>query len=210
MRMDHPAQARYEVVRPLSDEGGRRVVLARDRWSGSAVILKTAPVSAARRELRALLALPSGVAPALWEAQASARGTLTLVQEYLPGRTLGVPDPPLPAAKAPPLALAICQALSQVHRMGWIHADLKPSNVLLLEEGGYSPVRLLDFGFALRRFGRGEDEDERGGTPGFSAPEVLSGWLVDGRADLYSLGAILAEIFPRLAGDPAWSEILPR
>ncbi|MEZ6187834.1 MAG: serine/threonine-protein kinase [Planctomycetota bacterium] len=73
-------------------------------------------------------------------------------------------------------------ALEVVHRAGWVHLDLKPANVLVGEGG---PV-LLDFALAARA-----GEVAARGTPGYAAPEVLAGWPVDRRADLYGLGALL-------------------
>ncbi len=94
------------------------------------------------------------------------------------------------------LGIQIAHALDVVHDLGILHRDLKPSNVLLSPAG--RPL-LLDFNLSSDDHGNGE---LRGGTPLYMAPEQLAGCdrqcsnppPVDGRADLYALGAILFEL----------------
>ena len=83
-------------------------------------------------------------------------------------------------------------ALKYAHENGVVHRDLKPSNVMLRH--GDFQVFLMDFGLAVR------DEDSVAGqvcgTPGYASPEQVSGegHRIDGRSDLYSLGAMLHEM----------------
>jgi len=86
-----------------------------------------------------------------------------------------------------PTMVQICRALAYLHGRGIFHGDLKPANVLLAVPAG-EQVRLVDFGLAQEM--QVQLEGQRYITPHYAAPELAHGRRVDGRADLYSLGAI--------------------
>jgi tetratricopeptide (TPR) repeat protein len=102
-------------------------------------------------------------------------------------------------ALGPRLALIrrLCAPLAFLHGEGLVHRDLKPENILIVD--GERPV-IIDFGlaaqFAAGRLTLGLQQASLGpeGTLDYIAPEVLSGEVVDARADLYALGCILYEI----------------
>ncbi len=115
----------------------------------------------------------------------------------------------LPSSRTPEMARAaggnlrstltlfrkLCEPLAFLHGEGFVHGDLKPSNVVLREDG--TPV-LVDFGLVWRFAGAMSREiiDVAGvqaGTAGYMAPEQIAGELVDARADLYALGCMLYE-----------------
>ncbi|MFP4395009.1 MAG: protein kinase domain-containing protein [Anaerolineales bacterium] len=83
----------------------------------------------------------------------------------------------------------ICRALQYIHSRGFIHYDLKPSNVRITPTG---QVKLMDFGL-IGRLQHGSERRARG-TPAYIAPELIRGDAVDHRVDLYSLGISLYEI----------------
>ncbi|MFN0006921.1 MAG: sigma 54-interacting transcriptional regulator, partial [Planctomycetota bacterium] len=85
------------------------------------------------------------------------------------------------------LVTGICPALEHLHRRGFVHADLKPANVIITPDG--RPV-LTDFGLS-RRSGTARSEGGVAGTLYFLAPEQLLGGAVDARTDLFALGAML-------------------
>jgi len=124
-------------------------------------------------------------------------GTCFLVMERLRGESLATRlsrARTLARSEVLPIALQICDALAAVHAAGVVHRDLKPSNVYLARgRDGREEVKLLDFGVA-----RVEWAEPRLtlagvplGTPGYMAPEQETGVEIDGRADLYALGALL-------------------
>jgi serine/threonine-protein kinase len=98
----------------------------------------------------------------------------------------------------------ITEALADAHKQGVVHCDLKPSNVMVTPAGR---VKVLDFGVAQRHGGRfaGPQDDTRAidrsgeravivGTLPYVAPEQATGRVVDGRADIFSLGVMLYEL----------------
>ncbi|HEX3150554.1 MAG TPA: protein kinase [Gemmataceae bacterium] len=133
-----------------------------------------------------------------------------LVYEYVPGPTLAaLLRQTRPAPRQSALWIAqLAEALDYAHRAGIIHRDLKPANVIM--RAGAEPV-LTDFGLALHtediaRLTRSGDVI---GTPAYMSPEQASGrgYAVDGRSDIYSLGAMLYEMLtgqlPFRASTPA-------
>ena len=100
------------------------------------------------------------------------------------------------------LALRLADALDHSHRRGVLHADVKPANILIAEDG--QPL-LFDFNLAVDTNLPGNDRVQ-GGTLGYMAPEQLQCWLgddveVDHRADIYALGVVLYQL---LTGRLPW------
>jgi serine/threonine-protein kinase len=118
--------------------------------------------------------------------------TLFLALEYVEGRTLQdlLTAAPLPWRRALSIAAQVAEALGHAHARGVVHRDVKPANVLLLPSG---EIKLTDFGLA-RLEGVPHATTLTGklfGTPLYMSPEQAMGEPVDGRSDLFSLGAIL-------------------
>ena len=86
------------------------------------------------------------------------------------------------------VGVEICRGLAYVHARGFVHRDVTPRNVLLSVDG---EVKLSDFGLALAV--QSPIAPGRPGTPSYMAPEQARGDRVDARADIFSLGLILAE-----------------
>jgi serine/threonine protein kinase/Tfp pilus assembly protein PilF len=94
--------------------------------------------------------------------------------------------------KAVLIALQVCEGLSEAHRLGVVHRDLKPQNIMIDSEGN---VKIMDFGIARSLKTKGiTDTGEIFGTPEYMSPESLEGKDVDGRTDIYALGIILYEM----------------
>ena len=130
-------------------------------------------------------------------------GTTFIVMEFLRGMSLGKwarTGVDLPRALA--VLVQICDGLAAAHSVSVVHRDLKPDNVIVVPTSdGAELVKLLDFGVAklLNR-----DDEDIGfqtaagsviGTPAYMSPEQAGGMAVDHRSDIYSLGAIMYELF---------------
>jgi hypothetical protein len=200
---------RYTIGQALFGAGSRQTVQAKDSWTGSDVILKSGDLDSTLREARCLLSLPAGVSPRVVELIWKGAGDLSLVLERIPGSTLRDASPEILPDRIPALAHDLAQLLVHVHRVGWIHADIKPDNIMILRGEHGIRARLIDFGFAIDLYG-GAAMEERGGTPPYIAPEVRKGWIVDGRADIYSLGIVLRDLLSAADRDPRWAPIIDR
>jgi serine/threonine-protein kinase len=127
-------------------------------------------------------------------------GTFYYVMEYLPGLSLEQlvsRHGPLPPERAVHLLRQVCGALQEAHAIGLIHRDVKPGNILVCERGGRRDVaKLLDFGLVqVHGLEQGESkltqEGTIAGTPAYMSPEQAAGKAdLDGRSDIYSLGAV--------------------
>jgi len=86
----------------------------------------------------------------------------------------------------------VCEGLSEAHKLGVVHRDLKPGNIMIDREG---KVRIMDFGIARSLKEKGlTDAGVMIGTPEYMSPEQVEGKEVDPRSDIYSLGIILYEM----------------
>lgn len=122
-----------------------------------------------------------------------------IVMEFLDGEPLDklIQDPESLHLRAKLEIMAqVCSALAYAHRMGMIHRDVKPANVIVQRDG---LVKLLDFGIA--RAGGHQPMDKSMtrtgtlvGTPAYIAPERLRGELFDGRSDVFSAGVVLYQL----------------
>ena len=122
-------------------------------------------------------------------------GTHYITMEYIHGedlkrliRKMGQ----MSAGQAISLAKQICEGLTEAHKLGVVHRDLKPQNIMVDEEG---KARIMDFGIARSLKGKGmTGAGVMIGTPEYMSPEQVEGKDVDQRSDIYSLGVILYEM----------------
>jgi serine/threonine-protein kinase len=127
----------------------------------------------------------------------SAEGYLFLVMELLEGESLFERlrrEVLLPPEEAVPIFWQVCAALEAAHALNVVHRDLKPENIFLARlADGREIVKLLDFGIAKFLEPTSSSSTAAGmvvGTPEYLSPEQAVGGVVDGRADLYSVGII--------------------
>ena len=127
------------------------------------------------------------------------------VMELLEGESLGDRVErvgPLPPADVVTIARQLGEALAAAHDRGVIHADVTPSNALIVD-GEHIHVKLVDFGLAMLAGEGLRDENPEFvlGTPAYISPEQLRGLAPTDRSDQYGLGAVLYEL---LAGHPPY------
>ncbi|MEU1790587.1 serine/threonine-protein kinase [Streptomyces sparsogenes] len=115
-----------------------------------------------------------------------------LATAYVPGLPLDkavVAHGPWPAESVRALGAGLAEALEAIHAAGLVHRDLKPSNVLIAPDG----PRVVDFGISVAAEATALTSTGMVvGTPGFMAPEQLTGQPVTPATDVFALGAVLA------------------
>ena len=122
-------------------------------------------------------------------------GCVYMTQELAPGRDLRKilgEAGPLPLRRVVAIVRQICEGLAHAHARGIVHRDIKPGNIVV---GAEDRVKVTDFGLAQPP--QGEDSalnQAIAGTPGYMAPEQLSGGRVDGRADIFAVGCVLYQM----------------
>jgi serine/threonine-protein kinase len=202
----------YEILSPLGSGGMGEVYRARDTRLDRLVAIKVLPEahvadpafrSRFEREARAIAALND---PHICTIHDVGREGTTdyLVMELIEGTTLAgrLEGSRLPLAEALEYGRQIAGALDRAHRAGIVHRDLKPANIMITKSG----VKLLDFGLA-KTVAVSADLAEHTTAPGadtgsglvlgtlqYMAPEQIEGRDVDGRTDIFALGAVLYEM----------------
>ncbi len=136
---------------------------------------------------------------AIYDFGESADGLIFLVMEYIEGETLSsllTREGRLSPPRAATILAQAADALQAAHDLGIVHRDLKPDNVMLTQgRDGADHVKVVDFGIAKAMGGgeEGQKVTKTGlviGTPEYMSPEQLSGDVLDGRSDVYSLALV--------------------
>jgi serine/threonine-protein kinase len=219
---------KYEVERILGEGGMGVVVAARHRDLDQQVAVKFLLPEIAkrkdaaerfRREARAAVRITSEHVARVLDVGSSEDGVPYMVMEYLHGddlaaeiRTRGQ----MAVVEAVSYILQACEAVAEAHAAGIVHRDLKPANLFLAHRAdGSRLVKVLDFGIS-KSTSAGSMSDlaltttsALIGSPLYMSPEQMhSAKTVDGRTDIWSLGAIL---FQLLAGRPPYvAESIPQ
>jgi eukaryotic-like serine/threonine-protein kinase len=195
----------YLLLERLAAGSMGEVYRARHVGSGHVRALKLLPQSASARdraqfdqEVRfgAQLSHPNTVS--VLEHGRAEDGTRYFAMELVDGVTLQAlieREGPQPPERVIGILLQVAAALAEVHDKGLVHRDIKPDNILIgRDEGESDRVKLLDFGL-VKHLSQGSDPSEGAehvvGTPLYISPEALtSPQAVDGRSDLYGVGAV--------------------
>ncbi|KJK33852.1 hypothetical protein UK23_44650, partial [Lentzea aerocolonigenes] len=190
---------RYRLGELLGAGGVAEVRRARDTVLARDVAIKLfrscrdgVDVRRFNNEIRALASLSHPGLVDVYDADASGE-TPFMVLELVEGRTLRdrIAYGPMDVDDVRRLGAALADALSHVHGHGFIHRDVKPSNILL--EAGDVP-RLADFGLArVADSSRLTRADQVVGTAAYLAPEQVRGGEITSAVDVYALGLVLLE-----------------
>ncbi len=124
-----------------------------------------------------------------------AEGVLYITMEFVPGEDLKAfikRAGQLSIGKSITIVEQVCEGLVEAHKLGVVHRDLKPQNIMIDKAGN---AHIMDFGIARSLSAEGiTDAGVIIGTPEYMSPEQVGGEDVDQRSDLYSLGIILYEM----------------
>jgi Tol biopolymer transport system component/tRNA A-37 threonylcarbamoyl transferase component Bud32 len=201
----------YQIVRRLASGGMGDIYLAEDTRLGRKIVLKALPghftrdperVRRFQLEARAASALSHPNIITIYEiGQIDQLHYIAI--EYIDGETLRqrMTTATLKISEALEVAINVASALSAAHEAGIVHRDIKPENIML--RAG-SMVKVLDFGLAKLTESKPVTsgaittfQTEQGivmGTAPYMSPEQARGIAVDGRTDIWSLGAVLYEM----------------
>ena len=199
---DSPPVPGYTVVQIIGQGGQAKVYLAEREHDGLRVALKVLDLNLRQdsvflerfvREYKLIASMDNEFLPKIYD-QGFTGEYPYIAMEYLPAGTVAtrIREGIKPRA-ALRLTVQIAQALDAIHSRGIVHRDLKPANILFRADG--RPV-LVDFGLAkdLQAVSHLTGAGRLVATPRYMSPEQCQGKPVDGRSDLYSLGAILYEM----------------
>ena len=204
----------YRVLRTLGVGGMATVYLAEQESLEREVALKVmAPALAANADfcqqflkegrITAKLSHPNLVTV---HDIGSHNGTYYMASEYLPAGSLRERmQRRMDVATALAVVHDVASGLNYAHEMGFVHRDVKPGNILFRANGS---AVLADFGIAkaIKSISSATMAGNAIGTPDYMSPEQAQATLVDGRTDIYSLGAVLFEMLtgrkPYVANDP--------
>ena len=159
-----------------------------------------------QKEAKAIALLQHKNVVSLYDFGLSRVGQPYLVMEYVDGpdlSTILLSDSELEIERVLSILIQICDGLQEAHGKGIVHCDLKPSNVLLLNEPPNEKIKLADFGLvqmmpANQMSGlQITHKYNVCGTPNYMAPEQCIGKPADAKADVYALGCLIYELITR-------------
>ena len=212
--LDEPdlSGTRYRLLEPLGQGGMGNVYVAEDTTLRRKVALKVLRVADSAGELAERLRVEAQVAARLehpgiipvHDLGQLPDGRVYYVSKLVQGQRLDAF-----AAQSESVAerlrvfVKICEAVAYAHSQDVLHRDLKPANIMV---GDFGEVLILDWGTA-RGHSQHVAHTAGHGTPGYMGPEQMRGEALDARADVYALGATLAQVLTRV---PPTDDAFPR
>ena len=194
---------RYQIIEELGKGGMGRVYRVVDKKLDEEVALKLikpeiasdrTTVERFSKELKFARKIVHKNVGRMYELMED-EGRYFITMEYVSGQDLkGLirQTGQLTIGKSISIAKQVCEGLAEAHRLGVVHRDLKPHNIMIDKEGN---ARIMDFGIARSLDAEGiTDAKVMIGTPKYMSPEQVEGEAVDQRSDIYSLGIILYEM----------------
>jgi len=202
---------RYEIVDEIGKGAMGVVYLARDPLIGRLVALKTFRIGYSikdqemeqfrvrfmREAQSAGILTHPNIVTIHDVVEDTGDGLAFIAMEYVRGTNLKLllqGDQPLSLQFVLDIVSQVADALDYAHSNRVIHRDVKPANILITSE---NRVKITDFGIARLDSSNLTQEGQLLGTPNYMAPEQIQGREVDWRADLFSLGVVLYEMFTR-------------
>ena len=197
-----PTLGRYELLEELSSGSMGTVYLSRDTVLDRRVALKTILPGTNLdgelkerfyREARACAQLHHPSIVTIYDF-GEQDGVAYIAMELLDGSTLKAiiqERKPIPLPRKIDLSARICDGLAHAHAKGVVHRDVKPSNILVVNE---SSVKILDFGIARTAASSLTVVGRVLGTPHYMAPEQILGKPCDARSDLFSAAIVIFEL----------------
>lgn len=204
----------YRILRPIGEGGMASVFLATQESLDREIALKImAPALAANSEFTERFLKEGRITAKLSHPNlvtvydiGSHGSVYYLAAEYIPGGTLREKiDAGLTIAETLDIVCDVARGLHFAHQKGFVHRDVKPGNILFKQDG---TAVLADFGIAKAMDAKSSATMAGAsiGTPDYMSPEQARAESVDGRSDLYSMGAMLYEMLtgeaPYQASDP--------
>lgn len=202
----HPTLGRYEIISELGKGAMGTVYLGKDPKINRQVAIKTMPLSQEfapdeleevktrffhEAEIAGMLNHPNIVT--IYDA-GDEHDLAYIAMEYLDGIDLSPYTKKgklLPITTTLKILAKVAEALQYAHAHDVIHRDIKPANIMILKN---KSVKVTDFGIAHINDSSKTKAGTVLGTPSYMSPEQLSGKILDGRSDLFSLGVMLYEL----------------
>src|SRR6266581_3756839 len=203
---------KYELLKHIADGATAAIFLAHDPFAGRNVAIKLFRSQVFNENER------GAIARKLFMSEAALAGKLDhphivrifdavmeegrsyIVMEYVPGGTLHAytsPDRLLPLADVIEIAFKCSRALGYAQRLGVIHCDLKPANILLAGEPGGTDIKVSDFGSAFNL--AAEETIIVGlGSPAYMSPQQIKEYPLNHQTDIFSLGIVMYELLTGL------------
>jgi tetratricopeptide (TPR) repeat protein/predicted Ser/Thr protein kinase len=204
----------YRILEKLGEGGMGVVYAAVDTHLGRRVAIKFLTATSEQhyrarflREARSVSLLSHANIATVFDYGETPEGQPYIVMEFVRGKTLAdlLAENAVSLRRSAEIAESVADALSEAHHHGIVHRDIKPANIVVTDRG---QVKVLDFGLAKQLYEEqfyAADGDAKTllatrtrsevvvGTPLYLSPEQATGGKVDGRSDLFALGAMLYE-----------------
>ncbi len=203
---------RYEILEEIGSGGFGHVYKALDQKTSQILALKTLtpPAEAAefqqfflesfRNEFALLTKLQHPHLCRVYDyGYDAAKKEYYFTEELLVGAGLLEATAKLSYAECEQLFVQTCRALEYIHSQGFVHHDIKPANILVVQVGKNLQAKIIDFGLAQLK---SQTQSVTAGTKRYMAPEMLvEGMPADHRSDFYALGIVFKEVFARFGNE---------